>query len=89
MTAVRRPQRQERFPIGPLAAELERRGYTTLRSQAAFFEVDGSLWYRWGRSGVRLREADRLAIRLGRHPSWFWPEYFDTTMDPIGDWEEL
>lgn len=33
----------------------------------------------WRRYGIKLYSADRLAIRLGHHPSYFWPEYWDNT----------
>jgi hypothetical protein len=40
----------------------------------------------WRRNGIRLYAADRLAISLGHHPSYFWPEYWDIpTLTPQPD----
>jgi hypothetical protein len=48
----------------------------------------------WRRNGIRLYAADRLAISLGHHPSYFWPEYWEIpttprTPDTINTQEEL
>lgn len=31
--------------------------------------------YRWQRSGIPWYQADRISIRIGRHPAELWPDW--------------
>jgi lambda repressor-like predicted transcriptional regulator len=64
---------QRRYPFGPV---IERSG---CRSVAAVAQKTGfplRTVQRWAHLGVTDNYADRLAVRLGFHPSEIWPEWF-------------
>jgi hypothetical protein len=71
-----RRARRTRLPVEPILAELSARGATTVTAQAAWLGVDGTQIYRWQDRGVPLFTADRLAVKLERHPLAFWPNDF-------------
>lgn len=50
-----------------------------LSDWARFCEVDNNTIYRWQRTGIPEKQADRIAVKgLGIHPALIWPEWFDT-----------
>jgi hypothetical protein len=59
-----------RIPIGPLA-----RRFATLGDAADVIGITRRTLERWVRSGVTLASAERLADRVGEHPSMFGAPY--------------
>ena len=49
----------------------------TILAAAERFGVDRQLIYRWLDQGVGVYVADGIAIRLGLHPWFIWPDWFD------------
>lgn len=45
------------------------------RRLAEYLGVSRRSVVRWQRTGITSLWADRLAVRLGHHPSYFWPEW--------------
>lgn len=77
----KQPPRSVHWPFEPIDEELERRvgpydpgvgGYTT-ELLATLLKCSTSNVQRWRKQGwLSDASADRVAIALGRHPSFFW-----------------
>lgn len=67
---------QVRFPIEKLEEKLRKPDQTDLEFVATIGATRNKL-RNWRRYGIRFYSADELAISLGYHPSYFWPEYWD------------
>lgn len=83
----RQPERL-RWPYAPVEAELLRRtgpypggGEYGVALLAVLLGCSVDNVQRWVRQGwLSDRSADRVAIALGRHPSFFWPAWFDAAV---------
>ena len=65
-----------RFRIEELERRIRRDGAT----DTEFCETIGITRHQfnnWRKNGIHLYSADKLAVSLGYHPSYFWPEYWE------------
>lgn len=83
--ALRQPPRPtERFPFDPLIPIIERRyqqpakctHVTIAGKTASVLQRPASSVYKWMRSGLTVKAADQVAVRLGYHPGEIWPEWW-------------
>jgi hypothetical protein len=81
MTA-RRTKPATRYPTTPLLAETPP-GINGIAILASRLGVERGAIYRWKKHGITLTpyQADKYAIRLGHHPSHYWPTWFDDALN--------
>jgi len=63
-----------RWPVAPLWDVAEA---TSAHHLAELLGVSDRTVVRWLVVGLLDTQADRMAVRLGYHPSMLWPEWFD------------
>lgn len=68
------PHNPTRFPFAPIHAAA---GYPNLLALARTLNVTSRTVHRWKHNGLTWLQADRAATRLGHHPSFLWPEWWD------------
>lgn len=74
---------KERFPLGDVLttcrlttaelADLRRPWFASANRHSRYEEVA-----RWAANGLSERQADELAVFLGRHPGEIWPQWWRT-----------
>jgi len=87
------PREPRLFSLDPVFALLKPAGFASepaagnLRSQgevqalAIALGIDRQSVMRWDKAGVGVHVADAIAVRLRRHPSEFWPDWFSHSPD--------
>ncbi len=92
------PDEPRPFPVDPLFDLVSTNGPRMVRygsacrshgevaSLALRLGVDRQQIYRWSHQGIGVYVADAIAIRLGRHPSLIWSDWFSYAS---GEWDEL
>jgi hypothetical protein len=80
-TRYKSPLRTCYLPFDPVRriCESRYRGDEESRHVSAIadmLEVDRFSVYRWERNGINMGSADRVAVKLGLHPSMIWPEWW-------------
>ena len=82
MSKTRKPRRhRHRYPAAALCADIPD-AYNGIAIFAERLGVQRHTIHAWKRRGTLLSvyEADRYAIRLGHHPSHYWPTWFDDAL---------
>lgn len=78
-------EKQQILPFQPVLDKL-RGPDCTDRDFAMALGVNRDLLRSWIRHGIRFYRADKLAISLGYHPSYFWPEeYWNIPVSSLED----
>lgn len=78
-------EKQQVLPFQPIIDKLRDPEYTE-RDFAMALGVSRDVMRNWTRRGIRFYRADKLAISLGYHPSYFWPEeYWNLPVDSPQD----
>jgi hypothetical protein len=66
------------MPYEPLHAIVSVEHPSTANDVSAFAKTCGvarPAIYQWRKHGVRIDQADRVAVALGKHPLEIWPEF--------------
>lgn len=67
----------QRFPIEPLATIWQREHPdATLDQLRRELAINGPTWHRMQAHGMTVAQADRYAVRLGRHPCEIWDNWW-------------
>jgi hypothetical protein len=82
--------RNDRLPFGPLydylssshITDTHRDGLTHDEVAVLIGETRTSV-ARWVLDGLSPMQADRVAIRLGWHPAWIWPEWVTACLEVV------
>lgn len=64
-----------RLPFDDLHREAGLENFTLLSVRLG---LSSRTLHRWKNNGVPLRDADDVAIRLGSHPDYIWPNQWHT-----------
>ena len=64
----------KRWPVRPLFDAAET---TTVLELARLTDIPARTIHRWMNAGISDRQADRVAVALGLHPSLIWTDWFD------------
>lgn len=68
-------EKQQVLPFQPVIDVLRDPDYND-SDFAMALGVSRDILRNWTQKGIRFYAADRLACRLGYHPSYFWPEEY-------------
>ena len=69
-------QRSRPYPLDPLAVEAQAPTIETLANRIG---VSRRTVHRWARDGVPSGQADRIAVAIGSHPAYIWPDHWNRT----------
>jgi len=72
-------QLADRLPVAPLLD-----GHATVNDAARHLQVHPRQVHRWQHNGLTVNEADRVAVRLGVHPSAIWPDWWTVGVRACG-----
>ena len=93
------PDEPRPFPVDPLFDLVSKKGPRMVRygvlcrshgevaTLALRLGVDRQQVYRWSSQGIGIYVADAIAIRLGRHPSLIWTDWFSYSIEESNEFD--